>query len=123
MTAAMTMTAAPPVMRATTWVVPPPMIGALQPGDQVVRMRGAGVMIHDVLGLIEEAAGCLAVLREAEDLAGEAVTRAGGFAATIVLQISAPLGELCLTLAEPQPTGRAWLITDMQIVCTQRTTS
>lgn len=117
MTAALATAAAPRVQNGTDWIVPPPLIGKLLPGDQVVWTRSRGIEIHEIVALITLAGVPVAILRKADAKPG-----APDAARTLTtFAVAAAHGELRLTIVEPLPTDRVWMVTDAQILLSQRT--
>lgn len=117
MTATTTLAEAPEVQIGTDWIVPDPLIGRLLPGDQVVWTRARGVEIHEIVALFTLAGMPIAILRRAAGLPGaDGPTRS-----LATFAVAGPHGAFRLTIVEPLPTDRVWMVTDSQILLTQRT--
>jgi hypothetical protein len=117
MTTTTTFAEVPDVQIGTDWIVPGQLIGRLLPGDQVVWTCTRGVEIHEIVALFTLAGVPVAILRKAAGMAGAAgPTRTLG-----TFAVAGPHGAFRLTIVEPLPTDRVWMVTDSQILLTKRT--
>ncbi len=120
MTARTAFAAAQAAQQATAWPLPDPMVGMVQPGDQIAfDDRNGSPILHDAIAILHHIGKPALALRAAKDIAD--AQPLGTPRSSTAYEIGGATGTFRMTIIEPLATGRVWFVTDTQILLTKRT--